>query len=115
MVDRERREVDRDLPKGRGARHASRGVSWNETPRLNADVVKAARRESYRSICSQLERGYARVLGMIDELSDGELLEVGTFSWAGKWPISRWISLNTVRQYSTARTFVRRAVRYHNG
>jgi hypothetical protein len=89
------------------------GYRWQETPRLNADVVRAARRESYRSIRSRLEHGYTRVVDLIDELSDGELLAVGTFVWAGKYPISRWISLNTVRQYTTARTFIRRAVREH--
>ena len=87
------------------------GYKWQETPRLNADIVRAAQRESYRSIRKRLERGFAKVLDLIDELSDTELLEVGTFPWAGKYPISRWISLNTVRQYTTARTFVRRAIR----
>jgi len=87
------------------------GYRWKETPRLNADVAYAARRESYMSIRARLEKGYARVLSLVDELSDKELLEVGTFEWAGKYPISRWISLNTVRQYTTARTFIRRAIR----
>jgi hypothetical protein len=87
------------------------GYGWNETPRLNADVVRAARRESYRSIRTRLERGVADVLSTIDSLDDRELLDVGVFAWAGKWPVSRWISLNTARQYTTARTFVRQAVR----
>ncbi len=51
------------------------------------------------------------MLATIDALDDRELLEVGFFDWAGKWPISRWISLNTARQYTTARSFVRRALR----
>ena len=89
------------------------GYRWSETPRLNADVVKAAGRESYRSIRARLERGFARVIRTIDSLDDRELLEVGTFVWAGKYPISRWISLNTARQYTTARIFVRRSVREH--
>jgi hypothetical protein len=87
------------------------GYKWNETPRLNADIVKAAQREPYQSIRSRLEHGYAQVLNLIDELSDKELLDVGAFPWSGKYPISRWISINTVRQYTTARTFIRRALR----
>ena len=50
-------------------------------------------------------------MGLIASLSDAELLEVGAFEPAGKWPIARWLSINTARQYSTARTFIRRAVR----
>lgn len=91
------------------------GYPWKETPRLNADVVKAARRESYRSVRARLEQGFKRVMGTIDSLNDRELLEVGVFTWAGKYPISRWISINTARQYTTARTFIRRALRERRG
>ena len=31
--------------------------------------------------------------------------------WAGNYPLSRWISINTARQYTTARTYLRRALR----
>ncbi len=87
------------------------GYRWSETPRLNADLVQAARNQSYETIRARLERGFERVIAIIDALDDRELLEVGAFDWAEKWPISRWISLNTARQYTTARTFVRRALR----
>jgi hypothetical protein len=87
------------------------GYGWRETPRLNTDIVQAARRQSYRTLRTRLERGTARVLATIDALDNTELLEVGVFDWAGNWPISRWISINTARQYATARTFIRRALR----
>ncbi len=87
------------------------GYRWNETPRLNADVVNEGCRESYRAIRKRLEQGYRRVMETIDSLDDSELLEVGNFAWAGKYPVSRWISINTTRQYLTARTYIRRAIR----
>ncbi|MDH3286091.1 MAG: ClbS/DfsB family four-helix bundle protein [Acidobacteriota bacterium] len=87
------------------------GYRWKETPRLNAELVKVARRESLRKIRSRLQRGYERVLATIDSLDDTELLTVGVFEWAGRYPISRWISINTARQYTTARQFIRRALR----
>ena len=89
------------------------GYRWKETPRLNADIVRKARRESYRSIRQRLEAGYQRVMRTIDSLDDRELLETGVFPWAGSYPISRWISINTARQYTTARTFIRKALREH--
>ena len=55
--------------------------------------------------------GFERVMDTIESLDDRELLDVGIYSWAGKYPISRWISINTARQYTTARTLVRRALR----
>lgn len=87
------------------------GYAWSDTPRLNADIVEAARDESYSSIRARLERGFKRVLATIDALDDDELLGVGVYEWAGKWPVSRWISINTQRQYETAHTFIRRAMR----
>lgn len=89
------------------------GYRWKETPRLNADVVKKCRRESYRSVRGRLERGFERVMPTIDSLNDHELQDVGAFEWAGNYPISRWISINTARQYTTARTHIRRALREH--
>ncbi len=91
------------------------GYRWNETPRLNAEVVIESRRRSYESIRAGLEQGYRRVMDTIDSLDDTELLEVGVFPWAGKYPISRWISINTTRQYLTARTYIRRAMRESRG
>ncbi len=87
------------------------GYRWNETPRLNADVVSAARRESYRSVLGRLQRAFGRVMRTIESLDDRELLEVGVFAWAGKYPVARWISINTARQYTTARTLIRRALK----
>lgn len=86
------------------------GYRWKDTPRLNADIVRAARRESYRSVRARLELGFERVIRTIDTLGDSELLEASVFPWAGKHPISRWISINTARQYVTARTLIRRAL-----
>jgi hypothetical protein len=87
------------------------GYAWRETPRLNADIVRAARRQSMRRLRARLEQGYERVRAAIDGLDDRELLDVGVFAWAGKYAVARWITLNTARQYTTARTFIRRALR----
>ena len=89
----------------------ARGYRWKETPRLNSDVVKKSQRESYRSIRRRLKKGFERVMATIDSLNDHELLDTDAFEWAGKYPVSRWISINTARQYTTARKFVRRALR----
>jgi hypothetical protein len=86
------------------------GFKWSETPRLNDTIVRAARAEPYRSVRDRLQAAFQRALTLIDSLADRELLDVAVFEWAGKWPIARWLSLNMTRQYTTALTFVRRAV-----
>jgi hypothetical protein len=87
------------------------GYRWNETPRLNADIVKTCADQPYAQVRDRLRLGVERVLITIEALDDRALLEAGVFGWAGKWPIARWISINTARQYTTARTYVRRALR----
>ena len=97
--------------RGRSPVTPAPGYRWNETPRLNNDIAKRARRESYASVRERLDKGYSKVLKLVDSLSDHELLDTGVFPGAGSYPVRRWISLNTVRQYTTARSFIRRAVR----
>ena len=87
------------------------GYGWRDTPRLNAEIVSDSKSRSYRSICSSLRRNHTRALTTIGSLDDRQLLSAGVYAWADKWPISRWLSVNTARQYVTARTEVRWALR----
>lgn len=87
------------------------GYRWKETPRLNNDIAQRAKRESYAAVRARLDQAYSKVIELVDSLSDHELLETGVFPGAGSYPVRRWISLNTVRQYTTARSFIRRAIR----
>jgi hypothetical protein len=100
-----------DGRRGESPTTPAHGYGWNETPRLNADIVSGARNESYAAVRIRLRRGFENVLALIASLDDRELLSPEAFPWAGKWPVSRWISINTARQYVTARTFIRRALR----
>ena len=88
------------------------GYRWKDTPRLNADIVKQCRHESYRSLRQRLERGFTRAMQVVGSLDNHELLDSGVFPWAGSYPpVVRWISINTARQYTTARNIIRRAIR----
>ncbi len=87
------------------------GYRWSETPRLNADIVAESQSQSWRQVTSGLKRGYERVWQLIEQLDDEQLLGIGIFYWADKWPVARWISINTTRQYTTARTLIRKAQR----
>lgn len=88
------------------------GFNWSQTPALNEQIIRESDK-GLPELIQDLERTFKSILGVIGELDDTELLTVGVFEWAGKHPISRWVSLNTTRQYTTARTLIRRAVRKH--
>lgn len=105
-------QVVRWILAGRAGQHPvtpKHGYKWTETPRLNAEIVAASRKHSWRQVNGGLRRGYQRVREVIDELDDPQLLQRGVFAWAEKWPVSRWISINTTRQYTTARMLIRKA------
>ncbi|MGI9627841.1 MAG: ClbS/DfsB family four-helix bundle protein [Longimicrobiales bacterium] len=100
---------------GRELALPAEGYRWNETPRLNRDIVADASSESYESVLRRLDQGFERAMACVAALDDGELLDSAVFAWAGKWPVSRWVSINTTRQYVTARKYVRRAIRASGG
>ncbi len=87
------------------------GYRWNETPLLNAEIIRRSKRESFKSLRARLDAGVERALRSIDSLSDKELLNGGVYPWAGKLPLVRWFSINMTRQYTSARTYIRRAVK----
>jgi hypothetical protein len=97
--------------KGKSPITPAKGYSWSETPKLNQSIANRAKKESYASVKKRLEKGYSKLMKLIDSMNDKQFLEVGTYEWAGKYPIARWLSLNTTRQYATARTYVRKAIR----
>ncbi len=83
---------------------------WRDTPRLNADIVQRAARTSYKRTRERLEQAFDAAIATTNALDDRELLKPEMFTWAGKYPIARWLSMNTARQYATARTLIRKAV-----
>ena len=87
------------------------GYRWQDTPKLNADIVDQSRAETYSEIISQLKVNYYRILSTVKDLSDAELVDVAHFEHAGRYPVCRWISINSTRQYLTARTYLRKALR----
>lgn len=102
-VEAWRRGENPELPK--------KGYQWKETPRLNDDIVSESKEKEYARIVSQLKLNYYRLIDVIKNLTDAELVDVGHFEQAGSYPVCRWISINTTRQYMTARTYIRKAVR----
>ena len=80
------------------------GYRWNETPRLNADIVRRSRRQSYRSIRDRLQLGYEQVLRTIDDLGDRELLQAGVFE--------EWVH-HSVHYYDFDNRYFRYIKRHH--
>ena len=87
------------------------GYRWNQTPALNAEIILRSADRTLDCLILDLSHTYEELSNCLAGLSDVELLEIGQFEWAGKHPICRWVSINTVRQYTTARSLIRRCLR----
>jgi|GEM_PF-706937 hypothetical protein len=87
------------------------GFKWNETPKLNNGIAKRAQSESYSSVRQRLGNAYEDVLRLIGEMDDHELCDPDAFNWTGKNGACGLINLNTARQYRTAQTYVKHALK----
>jgi hypothetical protein len=71
-------------------------------------------RTTFEKLRAELESAGPKA-GSVPCVDNRELFDRGVFEWAGRYPMARWISINTARQYVTARTYGRRAVRERSG
>jgi hypothetical protein len=83
------------------------GYSWRETPRLNQAIYRKHRRQSLRAVTDDLDRNHERIIGLVEELSDRELLTVGRYAWMGpSWTLSDYVRANTASHYRWARRHI---------
>ncbi|MEM6294481.1 MAG: ClbS/DfsB family four-helix bundle protein [Myxococcota bacterium] len=89
------------------------GFSWRQTPALNDSIIaRAPKRRSWSRVRTDLDESYDAVLAALQGLGDEELERTGTFVWAGRWPVVRWVSVSTTTGYASARRFVRAMLRH---
>jgi len=87
----------------------SKGFKWNQL----GELAKVFYRESEKKSLSDLRKEFAHVFDelvhWIESLSEKELLEPHQRQWTGdKWNMIKWIQVNTVAPYKSARTKIRR-------
>ena len=87
------------------------GYTWQQTPALNADIAENSQEIPYNQIIDDLYKVKSEIMRMIDQLDDRELTELNMFSWTDKWPVMRWISVNTSTQFETAAAYIRKALK----
>jgi hypothetical protein len=75
------------------------GFKWNETPRLNREIRARHKDRPWSEIRDDFERSYQEILDLVGELSEGELLVPGHFTWTGKHPLTTYLGANTASHY----------------
>jgi hypothetical protein len=92
------------------------GYTLRDLPRLNQMIYRKHHRRPLRSVLEDYDAYHARILALIDTLSDADLVTLGRFSWTGpSWTLSDYLRASTAAHYLWARTRIRRWLRAQRG
>jgi hypothetical protein len=87
----------------------AKGFKWNELGRLANSFYSSHKNKSIEVLRREFKNTVYQVSAMIERLTDEELFETKQRRWTGKkWAMVKWIQINTIAPYSSARTKVRR-------
>jgi hypothetical protein len=96
---------------GRSISIPASGYTWRQTPELNLSIAAQSSKQTPKQLMGKLKLAKKNVLLVLDELSDKELTNTGVYDWCGKWPIMRWVSVNTSSQYAGAYRLIKKAIK----
>lgn len=84
---------------------------WNQLGGLYQSFYKKYGNIALKKQVEELNVLVEKFIVWIDSLSETEIFEVGQRKWAtttARWPLCRWIDINTVSPFSTFRTKIRK-------
>lgn len=100
---------DKEELDGKNPEMPAKGFKWSELGRLAQSFYKSSEKKSLVTLRREFKDVVEETSDWINKMSAGELFKLGRRKWAGeKWPIVKWIQVNTVAPYSSARTKIRR-------
>jgi hypothetical protein len=85
------------------------GFTLHELPRLNAMIYRKHHSRSLQAVMRDYRSYHARVVALVEALSDADLVTLQRFSWTGpSWTLSDYLRASTAAHYLWARTRIRR-------
>ncbi|QQE10792.1 ClbS/DfsB family four-helix bundle protein [Planctomycetota bacterium] len=85
------------------------GFKWNELGKLAEKFYKQKKGKSLKVLRKEWEAVYSKVRAWIESLDEEEVFEVGMREWTGeKWVMAKWVQVNTIGPWKSARTKVRK-------
>ena len=87
----------------------AQGYNWSQQKDLARSFYQANANKNLSQLRQEFSQCLSEIVKWIESLSDGELFIPGQRNWTGdKWAIVKWIQVNTIAPYRSARTKVRR-------
>ncbi len=85
------------------------GLTWKDVRQLNERIYRRHRRRSLKAVLEDYDTFHNRMVDLIYNVSDSDLVRVGRYKWAGPtWTLSDFIRANTASHYRWACKHMRR-------
>ena len=82
---------------------------WNQLGALAKHFYRTFEKEEYDVLIKRLQGVIAQVYDMINENTNEQLYTLNIYNWTGdKWPLGRWINVNTSSPYASACAKIRK-------
>ena len=92
------------------------GLSWKDIRKLNDRIYHKHHRRSLTAVVADDDAFHQKMLELIEEVPDEDLVPVGRFAWAGPtWTLSDYIRANTASHYRWACKHIRKWLRAQTG
>ncbi len=90
------------------------GYKWNQLGLLADSFYKAHASQPLEQLLANFQALVRELEAFIGNCSHNTLFEIGQRHWAGpRWPLVKWIQVNTIAPYNSARTRLRRWKKSH--
>lgn len=87
----------------------AKGFKWNQLGILANHFYAQHATNTYDELLNQFDKVYHEVHRLIKSASEKELYGLEVYAWTGhKWPLGRWINVNTSSPYKSALAKLRR-------
>ena len=85
------------------------GFKWNQLGELAQSFYRRESDKTLGELRREFRGVFGALVGWIESLTDQELFVPHQRQWTGeKWAMAKWIQVNTIAPYSSARTKIRR-------
>lgn len=83
------------------------GMKWSDLAELNRQGYERHRDRPLEDVLADFRDSYARILALVEGMSEREILEAGHYAWTGGQNLAGFIAANTSSHYRWARNQIR--------
>jgi hypothetical protein len=88
------------------------GLTWRDIRKLNDRIYRKHHRRSLKAVLADYNAFHQKMLELIEEVPDRDLVVIGRFAWTGPtWTLSDYIRANTASHYRWACKHIRKCLR----